>query len=98
MNDFKCPNCGEDSTLIVKIYKMTKSENYIRCGRCLHVWLIKNRNFKDFVLNTITTIGIGLAFGGLIFCYFERLWLIYGIIVTMLMVVGVANYIVNNKK
>jgi len=98
MIDCKCPNCGEDSTLIVKTYKTTKSENYIRCGRCLHVWLIKNRNFKDFVLNTFTTIGIGLAFGGLAFCYLERLWLIYGIIVTMLIVVSVTNHIVNIKR
>ena len=97
MNDFKCPNCFENSSLIVKTYKMTNSDNYIRCGRCLHVWMQHKRKFKDFLINTLTIVFGALCFGGLVITYIEKLWTYYVLIVLMVGIVGLTNYIVNNK-
>jgi len=97
MNDFKCPNCFENSTLIVKIYKMTNKENYFKCGRCLHVWLRHKKQFKDFLFNVFTIIFGALCFGGLVITYIEKLWFYYVAIVLMVGIVGLTNYIVNHR-
>lgn len=98
MNEFKCPNCGENSMLIVKTYKMTNSENYIRCGRCLHVWMQRKRKIKDFLLNALTMIFTAFCLCGLLFTYMEKMWFYYVAIVLMVGIVGFANYIVNHRQ
>ena len=97
MNEFKCPNCGENSMLIVKTYKMTNSENYIKCGRCLHVWMQRKKQIKDFIVNLVLTVFGSLCFGVLIFAYMEKLWTIYVLAVLMIGIVGLTNYIVHKK-
>lgn len=95
---FKCPNCGENSLHIVKSYKTTDSINYIKCGRCLHVWVQKNYSIREFLLNVLSLIGVGLAMSGLIICYFERWWIVYSMIIGLLMVTSFSIYCVNYKR
>jgi len=97
-NQFKCPNCGENSMHIVKTYKTTDSDNYIKCGRCLHVWMQSNRKFVEFIKSALSTIFVSFSIAGLMICYLERWWIVYGIIIGLLMVSSVSNYIVNYKR
>ena len=97
-NQFKCPNCGENSLQIVKTYKTTDSDNYIKCGRCLHVWMQSKKRKSNLIESILSTIVGYFALSGLIICYIEQWWIIYGIIVAIIMIAGVSNYVVNYKK
>lgn len=97
-NQFKCPNCGENSMHIVKTYKTTDSDNYIKCGRCLHVWMQRNNRKSKLIESILSTIVGYFALSGLIICYIEQWWIIYGIIVSILIVFILSNYVFNYKK
>jgi hypothetical protein len=55
------------------------------------------RKFKDFLINTLTIIFGALCFGGLVITYMEKFWTGYVLIVLLVGIVGLTNYIVNNK-
>jgi hypothetical protein len=55
----------------------------------------RKSNLIESILSTI--VGY-FALSGLIICYIEQWWIIYGIIVAIIMIAGVSNYVVNYKK
>ena len=99
MNEqFKCPNCGENSMHIVKTYKMTDSDNYIKCGRCLHVWMQSKHLWRQRIKDAIFTVAMFFSFMVLMFAYCEKNWVLYVMMILFIGMSSLTNYLIYYQK